>query len=324
MTRSEVRLDIKIIKYENYIKKNPKKAYGYYSLGKIYLLGKQYKKAETYFKQALSLQKDYMLAVVGLITVNIYRGKHLKAAKVYRQYIQKLAAKNIYQRRICRAISSYYLAGSFKKNQESVISSWRFMLSIKAMHQWTDTDVSKKDRPHNLVALMLQTISYLSNYEKESLPTQVIDVYLYCAKLPGLHDDMRWQLIQRLSIDLEADQNDEMISLFETIPKNGTATLTNKIFKMALKKQPFYKIRQLYEAASETRVSLSLENLWMYVKMCSEQNVWDKSVYICCSKLLSQGWIDKVIAQAINTLKAKNIVSDIAKEQQILALYGYE
>ena len=88
-------MDIRIIKYEQYIKENPEKAYGFYCLGRLYFNLGKYNAAENYFKKALSLDEGYTRAIIALIELYVYKKKFIKAVFLFPN-TDKILIKIIY------------------------------------------------------------------------------------------------------------------------------------------------------------------------------------------------------------------------------------
>jgi len=71
-------IERRILKYEQYVKEHPKKAYGYYCLGRLHMMDGKYKLAEEYFKKSLAVDGNYTFSIIGLIEACVFRRKFLK------------------------------------------------------------------------------------------------------------------------------------------------------------------------------------------------------------------------------------------------------
>ncbi len=314
-----VRMDIRIIKYENYIKKHPQKAYGYYGLGKLNLVTDQCKKAEECFVKALVLDSEHIYSVIGLIEAYIRRGKFYKAVKLYEKYEKQMAQKEIYKRKLCRDISLYYEQHKINMKRRGPFS--HFFIAYTS--QRINTYYGK--HTNNLVALLLLSIFHLSESKKSSPKKVIEEIYNSSVRLDGINDAMRWKLLKKISEgNNEIYQSDEIAALFSQIPsKDCDEKYLNKIFKAILKQRDIQKLNSILKSYEEIYKKLSPSNLWTYVFLCKEMDMLDLTVYHCCSRLLAVGWIDKMVAETIVRLKELKVVNNTNKEEEVLKLYGY-
>ncbi len=314
-----VRMDIRIIKYENYIKKHPQKAYGYYCLGKLNLLIDQYKKAEECFVQALSLESEHIYAVIGLIEVYIQRGKYYKAVKLYEKYEKQINKKKIYKRKLSRDISFYYEQHKINIKRRGLFSHFFIAYTSQRINTYY------KKHKNNIVAVLLLSIIHLSENKKSSPDNVIEEIFNHCVRLDGIHDSMRWVLLKRISEgNNEIYQSDEIAALFSQIPsKDCDEKYLNKIFKVILKQRDIQKLNSIFKTYEDIHKKLSPSNLWTYVFLCQEMDFFDQTVYDCCSKLLAVGWIDKMVVDTIVKLKELKVILNTEKEDEIIKLYGY-
>lgn len=325
MTDQRMRLDIRIVKYENYVKKNPHKAYGYYCLGKLHLISEQYKKAEDYFQKALAVNNRYMMAAIGLMEAYVYRAKYLKAVKLYEKYADWLSTKKIYERRICRALSRYYDTKRIKAQMHGLLSQLLLSYAVQKMQKYIHQYQSGEQQKFNLVAGLLLCIYYLSNDGQTVMTEEITNIFLLCVRLDGMEDRLRWKIIRELSVEYEEIlESDDIAAMFDTIPDGCSGRFVNKVFGAALKQRDIRRVRKMYNSNKNMDGWLSLPNLWTYVSLCKDSDVYDSTVYQCCSRLLKEGWVDKMVVDSIQRLKEAKVIEGVVAEESILELYGYQ
>ncbi|MGI6778933.1 MAG: tetratricopeptide repeat protein [Acetivibrionales bacterium] len=316
MAEKNSKVGLRILKYKNYIKKHPQKPYGYYCLGHLYITEGKYKTAEQFFSKALSLNSGYTLAKIGLIKCFICRGKILKAVRFYNANMEEINSKQIFIKKLIRNISSCWdnnLAFSHQGLFPSIILKY----SIKAL------ETLYKSKPCNIVATLILCIYYLA---KGDIEGKALSVYNSCVCMDAITDSMRWTLVKTLSTaNPDIFENTAIAEKFSRLPEPNCPPLyANKIFEAALKyRGSMSKAKIIFESMEKPDKVISLLNLWEYTRQCSEASLYDVSVYRCCSILLKAGWVDKVLAGAVKSIKKMNIVHDLKQEERILHLFGY-
>ena len=66
-TNDSSNVEIRIIKFNNYISKHPDKAFGYYGSGEIQYSQENYEAAIKHYKQALDKDNNHIRSIAGLI-----------------------------------------------------------------------------------------------------------------------------------------------------------------------------------------------------------------------------------------------------------------
>ena len=311
------KIDIRMLKYKNYIKKHPQKAYGYYCMGELLLMVGECMAAEEYFNKALSADSGFARAGIGLIGAYAYRGKFLKAARYYGTNIETLKRRRIYGIKLAGVLSCAYANGAFSGKQRGLLSVLIYKYEIKVLN-----DLYNKD-PGNLAANLLLCIDCLNACRTDY---KAVVIYNTCVNLDGLCDGMRWKLIKLLSADDPSIlDNKELADKFSGMPDASCgAEYINTIFEAALEQKTVEKARKLLKSIKDGGKSPSSRSLWKYVKRCMEDSIYDASVLNCCRKLISNGWIDSVTVEAMKKMKELRIAARTEQEDRILELYGYK
>ncbi|GAE88890.1 tetratricopeptide repeat protein [Acetivibrio straminisolvens] len=239
------RIDIRISKYEKYVKKHPKKAYGYYCLGNLYMAAGKYKLAGKYFKKSLAVDGNYIFAVIGLIEAYVFGRKFMKAVNLFSKNRQKIIDKYVYRVKLVRAVSSFYSkAELFKTETKDFLS----MLYLK----YTMQNIKKlvNSEANNIVLKLILCMNYLNSGEKSFY---IIQLFKTCIYWDGLEDTFRWALIKRLEEMGEKLYYDINIARkFSTIPDvNCTDEYVDLIFSSALDKGNGGKIADIYDIAGK-------------------------------------------------------------------------
>ena len=317
MKNKTEKLDIRIIKYEQYIKANPQKAYGFYCLGRIYFTLEKYKTAENYFKKALSIDEDYTRAIIALIELYVYRKKFIKAVYLFSKYRQDINKNYIFRVKLVRGVSSYYSKSDFFRTPST---GFLKKLFLKNTMRYARDLVPKESS--NIVLKIILSMYYLKTGENNIF---VIQMFKTCVYWDGLDDHLRWELLKALSDSgnkLIYDMN--IAKKFSSIPhQNCSDEYAGIILAASMLKGDIAKTSEIYNLANKYSKKLAPEIMWRYVFWCRENSFYDSSAYDCCKKLVKLGWMDKVIAQTFLALKDKNSVKLSKRDEQMLKLYGY-
>lgn len=317
MKNKTKKIDIRILKYEEYVKKHPKKAYGYYCLGRLYLMTGKYKQAEEYFNKSLAKDSDYVLAKVGLIEVNVFKKKFLKAVYLFTKYRRDIIDKYVYRVKLVRGVSSFYRESDiFRAQGGGLFSMLLLNYSIYYIKKLVDKESS------NIVLKLILCMYYLKTGEKSFF---TIQLFKTCVYWDGLDDTLRWALIERLAElgdKLYYDVN--IARKFSTIPDSKCSNeYVSMIFNTALKKGDKGKMVRVYETANKYNINISTKLLWQYIYWSNKNSFFDPSVYDCCKRLMKLGWMDKVIAHMLLKFKEKKAVRLGEETERALKVFGY-
>lgn len=317
MKNKTKKMDIRILKYEEYVKKHPQKAYGYYCLGRLHLMTGKYKLAEEYFNKSLAKDSDYVLAKVGLIEASVFKKKFLKAVYLFTKYRRDIIDKYIYRVKLVRGVSSFYRKDDIFRNQGGGLFSVLLLnYSIHYIKKLVDKEAS------NIVLKLILCMYYLKTGEKSFYTVQLFKT---CVYWDGLDDTLRWTLIERLAeLGDKLFYDVDIARKFSTIPDSKCSNeYVSMIFNTALRKNDKAKIVRVYEAANKYNKSISTGLLWRYICWSKDNSFFDPSVYDCCKKLMKLGWMDKVIAHMLLKFEEKKAVKLEDETEKALKLFGY-
>lgn len=309
--------DIRLIKYEDYVRKHPKKAYGYYCLGKIHIMLSNYKAAEEYFQKALLQEKGHTLSKIGLIEAYVYRRKYLKAVNYFSRHREDINRKYVFRVRLVRAISSALKKSSmFSGKSEGPVADLIMRYTI-----YYAKGLVKKETS-NIVLKLLLAMYYLRSDERNPFIHQLFKT---CVYWEGLEDSLRWEFLKNLDRSGENLFYDINIARkFSSIPDTGCSSeYANIIFGTSLIEGKKDKITGMYNSASKFDIKLSPNMMWSYINWSMKNSFYDSSVYDCCRKLIKTGWIDKLIAETMIKLRNKNAVKLSQEDEKLLRLFGY-
>lgn len=316
MELNQKRLDLRMLKYKNYIRRHPQKAYGYYCMGKLKLTMDQHKDAVELFNKALSLDDGFIYARIGLVECFITRGRLVKASNYFHRHAKSFSKKNIHMLRLINSVSSYYSSAALDTNNMGF-----FKLAVLKYELYSLKSRYGRE-PANIVAGLLLCINYLLS---EVTDEKAVAIYNECVGLEGLCDSMRWAIVNKLSKDNPAIlKNIEIAAMFESIPdKDCSSVYVNTIFEAFLKNKSIKEIKRILDGINESEKVLSLSNQWKYVLECMENSIYDISVYKCCKRLIGAGWVDNILAGTLYRLKELKIIENIGNEEKVLSLFGY-
>lgn len=311
------KIDIRVVKYEDYIKKHPQKAYGYYCLGNLHLMTNRYKLAEEYFQKSLAVDANHTLSVIGLIEAYVFRRKFLKAVYLFSKHRQRIIDKYIYRVRLVRGVSSFYSkADLFRIGAKGLFSVLFMKYTMYYVKKLVDSE------SNNIVLKLILCMYYLNSEEKSFY---IIQLFKTCIYWDGLEDTFRWAMIKRLSQMGEKLYYDISIARkFTTIPDaNCTDEYVDMIFSTALDSGNSGRITGVYGTAGKYNKNISPRLMWRYVQWSRENSFYDPTVYDCCKKLVKLGWMDNVLANTMLKFREKNAVKLGNEAERALRLFGY-
>lgn len=311
------KIDIRIVKYEQYVKENPQKAYGFYCLGRLYFILGKHKTAENYFKKALLLDEGYTRAIIALIELYVYRKKFIKAVYLFSKHRQDINKNYIFRVKLVRGVSSFYSKDDFFRT-----GSIGFLkkLFLKNTMRYAKDLVPKESS--NIVLKIILCMYYLKTGENNIF---VMQMFKTCVYWDGLDDHLRWGLLKALSDSGNNLVYDMYIARkFTSIPhSNCSDEYAGIILAASMLKGDVTKASEIYNLANKYNKKLAPEIMWRYVYWCEENSFYDNSVYDCCKKLIKLGWMDRVVARTLLVFKDKSNVKLSKRDEQILKLYGY-
>ncbi|TYQ16508.1 UNVERIFIED_CONTAM: hypothetical protein Cloal_3052 [Acetivibrio alkalicellulosi] len=309
--------DIRIIKYEEYVKKYPQKAYGFYCLGRLYLMLGQYKISEEYFIKSLSIDSQYTLAKIGLVESYIFRKKFMKAVYIFSKYRQDINNKYIFRVKLVRGVSSFYSKNNLFSSDSIGFFS---MIFLKYTMHYAKGLVKKES--NNIVLKILLCMYYLKSGESNIFVTQMFKT---CVYWDGLDDSLRWELLKALSdVGEKLIFDTNIAGKFLSIPNSSCSDeYVDMILGSSIIKGNKVKTCEIYNLANKFNKQISPNVLWRYLYWSRESSICDYTVYDCCKKLVRLGWMDKLVAETLLKIKDKKIVKLTKDDEHFLKLYGY-
>lgn len=311
------KIDAKIAKYKQYIRKYPRKAYGFYCVGRLYFMLKKYKIAENYFKKALSVDENYVRAKVALIELYVFRKKFMKAIYLFSKYRQDINDKYIFRVKLVRGVSSFYSENNFFRT--APVTFLKNLCLKFSMNRARNLVVKESS---NIVLKIILCMYYLKAGENNIF---VMQMFKICVYWDGLDDYLRWELLKALS-----DSGDNLIydmniaRKFSTIPHhNCSDEYAGMILGASMFKENIAKTEEIYNRANKYDKKLAPQILWRYVYWCKKNSFYRYSAYDSCKKLIELGWVDRIIAEILLIFKDKNIIKLTKDDEHVLKLYGY-
>lgn len=302
-------IDIKTLKYENYITKHPKRVNGYYCLGCINIRIGDYNTARNYLSTALELNNSHIPSILAFIRLDMIQKRYLSAASHYQKHHALLNENSDYITRVYSAVTSIY--------DENIHMSNMKLFSLFTLQKMKVFDKNKD----NVVLKLIKAMSFIISKDRTTQSNLLYKEFVYEA---GINDKLRWKFLQNLSINNPYILTDtDLASKFNSIPDGCTSEYCNIIFNCALSSDNRIKIQKIYKELESKSLIVSSSNLWKYVYWSTQINMLNSDVYNCCKRLIKTGWIDKVVASTMINIIRNAVVSPTEKELNILALYGY-
>ncbi len=316
MLDQKLRLDIRVVKFQDYIRRKPESPFGYYGLGIQYMLSEKYSMADRMFQHALKINPHYMPAKIGRLEFLLYEKKYVSAARYYYKNKSAFQKKTLYTTRVQRITSRLYYNKGFSLYMKKIRSRFVFKEGIGILQRMFNNG------PDNPIVNLLLSMFFL----KEGIDNEKAFVlYNICVTMKGIEDGLRWDLIKALSKEQpDILHNEHIAGLFSSIPEgaldNGYANILLNHFITLQDKE---RVTGAFLALQKRHIYPDVKTLWQYLVFCRNNNIWDNMLFLCCRKLIDSGWIDKVVAATIRELKIKNIAESTRDLDKILLLYGY-
>ncbi|HCA29850.1 MAG TPA: hypothetical protein DEP23_09910 [Ruminococcaceae bacterium] len=315
MLDQELLVDIRIIKFQGYIRRKPNRPFGYYGLGVQYMLSGKPALADKMFMQAIKLDPLYIPALLGKLEVFLAEKRFTAAARYFNKHKDLFCNKKISKKRIHRMVSRLYMSKSLSRRGKSIVSQFLLKENFITLNR-----IYNKTKD-NLVANILLSAFWLQDSRVDE---KAIKLYRYCIELDEISDKLRWDLLQVLS-KKEPDllQSKKIAGLFSAIPENAYGKdyadflLTTFIYSGDQK-----KAIDAFSSFETRRIIPCKKNLWHYLFFCREWNIWDSSLTYCCQKLLSTGWVDGLLTSTIKELNSRGLWERSREFDQIFLLYS--
>lgn len=312
----KMRLDIRTIKFQDYVRRKPDRPFGYYGLGVQYLLAGMPNQAEKMFTQALKKDPGYVPAKLGTLEVLLTEKKYIAAARYYHKNRNSFLWKKIYTKRVHNVTSSIYLLRSFSAYLGKFRSVFAFDEKIGALQKMFGSNTE------NPVVNILLAMYFL---KKEKNDEKAFMLYNLCVCMDGIIDRLRWDLVHVLSKKQPAVMRDAKIAgLFRSIPENAYRTdYVNFLLSSFMAQQDMEKVADAFSELHKRQLIPSKRTMWEYINFCNNNNVWNSTVASYCQNLIENGWVNSYLFSTAIKLKEKGIIDSRNNIFKILSLYGY-
>lgn len=312
----KLRLDIRMIKFQDFILRKPDKPFGYYGLGVQYMLAGMHNQADKMFTQALKKDPGYVPALIGKLELLLKENKYITAVRYFGRNSNLLLGKKIFKKRIHNITSNLYLSRSFSAHLGKLRSLLAFDEKIGALQKMYDKN---KENPMVNILLAMYFLKKGRNDEK------AFTIYNLCVCMDGIVDNLRWDLAQVLSTKQPAILRDPKIAgLFQSIPESAYKTdYVNFLLSCFMAQQDMDKVAGAFSELNKKQLIPSKKTMWEYLLFCSKNDIWNSTVALYCQKLIESGWINSFLSSTAIQLKNKRLVDSNNGIFKILSLYGY-
>lgn len=325
------RMEIRIVKYQDYIKRHPDKPYGHYCLGVLNHRAGRQAQAIACLKKALQLKEDYAPAILEWLSIMLDQGDYRAAARLYAKHRDIFRCCRIYRVRLHRLLGALYnrpgpvpegFRGFFGWFREGTMSLRRLIGGSQPARRSGGFAALFDTDPTNPVTNIVLAIRHL---RRGSDSPGAMSLYHLCHDLEGLPDNLRWDLVRRLSRALPGFMEDERIlSLFDAVPDNmADPGQANRLLRHFLSTRREDSILASIRTMQAGHIAISNRNQWRFVQYCVETGRPDKSLVPCLRNLISQGWVDSVLARAASMLFEAGLLIRAGDVNRVLTLYGY-
>ena len=317
MLDPKLRQDIRIIKFQDYIRRKPNRPFGYFGLGVQHLLSGKIHMADRMFNNALKLDPGYGPARLGKLEIYLTQNRFAAAAGYYDKNRDLFQSKKIYIHRVNRLISRFYNPKQLGRHG-SGLYFWLFLNeNISVLKRRTEHQTYSN--PVVNIVLSMIWLKYGRTDEKARL------LYRRCVELDEINDKLRWDLLKVLSEKQpELLQNDKIAGLFSTIPENAFGTeYADFLLVNFIKTGNESKVLKAFESLRSKHIIPDKKTLWHYLNFCRERNIWNESLSFCCQSLINAGWTDNLLFSSVKELDSRGLWKNTRETSKFLMLYGY-
>ncbi|NLC19686.1 MAG: hypothetical protein GX757_10825, partial [Clostridiales bacterium] len=266
MAEQKLRLDIRIIKFQDYIRRKPDRPFGYYGIGVLYMLSGKPSVADKMFTHALKINPDYTPAKLGKLEYFLSERKYISAARYYKKNADSFSNKRIYIVRIERITSQLYLTRGFYRYAKRFIRLVSFSEKLGFLQRMFS---SGSDNP---VASLLLAMFYLKHGNKDNR-AQVL--YNLCVGMEGINDRLRWDLVKAISEQQPAILKDAKIGgLFKNIPDSAIGNeYTDFLASLFIAQQNQEKVLKAFSVFHKRHALPDKKVLWKYLHFCYKRDL---------------------------------------------------
>ncbi|MBP7176025.1 MAG: hypothetical protein KBA53_07380 [Thermoclostridium sp.] len=317
MADQKMRLELRTIKFQDYIRRKPESPFGYYGLGVQYMLSGKPALAERMFARALKIDPSYVPAKLGRLEYLLCDGRFFAACRYYRKNSSCFDVKKIYLYRVQRFTSQLFRTRSFNRQLRSPGSVFVFSESYGRLQKMFNNE---RDNP--VVNVLLAMFFLKKRLEDERARV----VYNLCVRMEGITDKLRWDLLQTLSREQPAVLQDPNIArMFSAIPEGAVSSkYASFLLSCFMQQQDQSKVLKAFSDLQKSHVTPDRITLWKYLHFCRSRDLWSPSLTACCHKLASSGWVDSFIASMTKELKNRGMAENTRELDRLLSLYGYQ
>ena len=311
-------MEIRKIKYNDYIDKHPDKPYGYYALGELELMSASYNKAMNYFTKALILDPHYDRANIGYILCLLEEDKTMQAIRHFNKKGQNIKKKRVLLQYLIHGICS-----------DHPLTDPDLRIPVDCR----EVDLTGKlnriiwnyKRNRNTVAGVYIALHFMNNPSKR-FDHFKLTLYTDLVIQPGIVESLRWHMIKYLSDHQPGLQENRLIaSLFRYIPSNDMSPeYANKVFSSALRDQNKDRIIKIRQSATNALIPITQDNMWHYVFSAHQNNRYDQSVMNDCVSLIRSGWIDSTLADALKNMISLKLEGYSTQDLELIRLFGFD
>lgn len=312
----KLHLDIRIIKFQDYISRKPDRPFGYYGLGVQHMLSGNNNLAEKMFLQALKKDPSYIPAKLGRLEVLLNENKLVAAARYYNKNSDFFLRKKLYMKRINNMTSRLYLSRNFWAALGKLRSLFLFDEKIGTLQKMFSNNQS------NPVVNILLSMYFLKKHKSEK---RAFTLYNLCVGMDGIIDKLRWDLVEILSKNQpEVLQDEKIAGLFQSISESSSRMdYVDFLLSCFMAQQDKEKVSNAFSELQNRHIIPSNKTMWEYINFCHSQNIWNATVALYCQKLIENGWINSFLSSVAIQLKKEGIVDAKNRMFKFLSLYGY-
>lgn len=316
MSDQKYRLDIRIIKFQDYIRRKPGNPFGYYGLGVQYMFSGKPSQAERMFSQALKIDPEYVPAKLGRLEVLLAEKKLLSACRYYQQNAEVFRQKKLFITRIQRMTSELYRSRGFYRYTGTLKSIFVFGERFGVLRRMFDSETD------NMVAAILLAMFLIKRRTEDKY---ACSVFKRCVGMDGINDRLRWDLMQALSKELPSIWEDPCIAgMFSTIPDGACSNrYASFLLSRFIQQQNEEKVLKAFALLYKNHIFPDRKTQWQYLYFCRTREIWNPAMFSCCQKLLASGWVDSFVASTVKELKKRGMAENSREADNLLSMYGY-
>lgn len=293
------------------------KMLGYYAYSYLALSDENYRSAINGFNYTLRNKIEIDKSAIGLICAYACTGRYRKALKIYSSCKDAIIFNSRLRHQLVRDLS-YFLAkdtSALKFKRRNYFSSVALSFHMNRTYEIYEADNS------NIPAIILMSYWHINTGHIFENQEKFLNMCVYFRTLDNV---FRWKLLSRIAVNNKDLWEDESLAaMFTEIPEEVTSSeYINTLILSILYNKDLEKSRNNIEIYRNKGHIFTNDVMWNFICLSVEEDEIDDLTVNFAKHLISEGWVDSIIAEVIRFGYANRSRYSVAKELKKLAFFN--